>query len=78
MNFLFKKVISGAPFFDLRPKAFIVQLVSILRLEHYGPGEIVVRQGDTGTMMYFIAEGQLQVRGKGRRGASVQQERAAC
>lgn len=62
VNFMFNKVISGAPFFEARPKAFIVQLVSILRLEHYGPGEVVVRQGDEGSSMYFVAEGELQVR----------------
>ena len=62
VSFLFHKVLDQAAFFRTRPKAFIVQLVSILNLEHYGPGEIVVRQGDAGTTMYFIAEGELNVK----------------
>jgi hypothetical protein len=41
---------------------FITSVVTVLQLEYYAPGDIVVRQGDMGDAMYFLAQGSLEVR----------------
>lgn len=51
------------PFFrDTHPQ-FITSVVTVLQLEYYAPGDIVVRQGDMGDAMYFLVQGSLEVRG---------------
>jgi CRP-like cAMP-binding protein len=40
---------------------FISSIVTALQLEFYAPGDIVVRQGDMGDAMYFLAQGSLEV-----------------
>lgn len=40
----------------------VLQLVQHLKLEFYGPGDVVARQGDFGHEMYFVGQGTLQVR----------------
>lgn len=40
---------------------FITSIVTALQLEFYAPGDIVVRQGDMGDAMYFLAQGSLEV-----------------
>jgi CRP-like cAMP-binding protein len=40
---------------------FITSVVTALQLEYYAPGDLVVRQGDMGDAMYFLAQGSLEV-----------------
>jgi hypothetical protein len=41
---------------------FITALVSRLKLEYYAEGDVVVAEGDLGTVMYFVVTGQLEGR----------------
>ncbi|CAD7696758.1 unnamed protein product, partial [Ostreobium quekettii] len=50
------------PFFQGKDPQFIVNIVTALKLEYYAPGDVVVRQGDPGNVMYFIGKGRLEVR----------------
>jgi signal-transduction protein with cAMP-binding, CBS, and nucleotidyltransferase domain len=43
-------------------KPFLVQLVSVLKLAHYAPGDVVIREGKLDSVMYVVAHGMLQVR----------------
>lgn len=49
------------PFFRGKHPQFISMLVQHLKLEFCAPGEYVVRKGDIGSEMYFVAEGLLEV-----------------
>lgn len=58
---LYQEALEKVPFFRGRPPQFITSIVTVLQLEYYAPGDIVVRQGDVGDTMYFLAKGSLEV-----------------
>ncbi|CAD7701983.1 unnamed protein product, partial [Ostreobium quekettii] len=60
--FLYREALQKLPFFQGKDPQFIVHIVTALKLEYYTPGEVVVRQGDPGNVMYFIGKGRLEVR----------------
>eukprot|EP00873_Tetraselmis_striata_P000727 jgi/Tetstr1/420991/TSEL_012051.t1 len=41
---------------------FITSLVAKLRMEYYAEGDIVVQEGDLGSIMYFVVSGVLEAR----------------
>lgn len=49
------------PFFRGQHPQFITSIVQVLQLEYYAPGDTVVRQGEVGEAMYFLAQGSLEV-----------------
>lgn len=58
----YEKIFQEQPIFARAEKGFIVQLVSVLRLAHYAPGDVLIHQGKLDTVMYIVAHGSLQVR----------------
>eukprot|EP00210_Caulerpa_lentillifera_P001188 g1144.t1 len=60
--YLYRDILAGVPFFRGKDPQFIVRVVPLLKLEYYGPGEVVIRQGDPGDVMYFVSHGHLEVR----------------
>ncbi|WIA23100.1 hypothetical protein OEZ86_010005 [Tetradesmus obliquus] len=59
---LYAEALEKVPFFRGQHPQFITSVVTFLKLEYYAPGDIVVRQGDMGSEMYFVGEGALEVR----------------
>ncbi|KAG1678597.1 hypothetical protein FOA52_012604 [Chlamydomonas sp. UWO 241] len=59
---LYRQALEKVPFFRGKPPQFITSLVTRLKLEYFSPGDIVVRQGETGHEMFFVGEGALAVR----------------
>jgi signal-transduction protein with cAMP-binding, CBS, and nucleotidyltransferase domain len=41
---------------------FITALVAKLRMEYYAEGDIVIHEGETGNVMYFVVKGHLEER----------------
>mmetsp|Transcript_40406 Transcript_40406/g.114405 ORF Transcript_40406/g.114405 Transcript_40406/m.114405 type:complete len:993 (-) Transcript_40406:789-3767(-) len=60
--FLYRGTLEKVPFFKGQDPQFITSLVSKLRLEYYAEGDIVVREGDLGNVMYFVVRGILEAR----------------
>jgi len=59
---LYKEALEKVPFFRGQHPQFITSVVTFLQLEYYAPGDVVVRQGEFGDSMYFLAQGSLEVR----------------
>ncbi|GBF93983.1 potassium voltage-gated subfamily H(eag-related) member [Raphidocelis subcapitata] len=59
--FLFAGVLDRLPFFHSKPPSFTAAVVTHLRLEYAEPGDVVMRQGESGDSLYFVAEGELDV-----------------
>lgn len=49
------------PVLNLLPFQLMEEVVTRLHLERYGPGEIIVRQGDMGDRLYVIKTGRVEV-----------------
>ncbi|GMH40004.1 hypothetical protein BSKO_07908 [Bryopsis sp. KO-2023] len=60
--YLYREALERLPFFQGKDPQFIVHIVTSLKLEYYAPGEVVIRQGDPGNVMYFVGNGRLEVR----------------
>lgn len=59
--YLFRKLITDAPFFkDLSPTA-LHNLVQGFQEAVYSPGDIIIRKGDSGNDMFFIVKGTIEV-----------------
>ncbi|GAX84236.1 hypothetical protein CEUSTIGMA_g11659.t1 [Chlamydomonas eustigma] len=59
---MYKEALEKVPMFKGKQPAFITSLVTHLKMEHYSPGDVIVRQGDVGHEMYFIGDGHVEVR----------------
>jgi CRP-like cAMP-binding protein len=53
-------LIIKVPFFKDADKYFISQVVMILKVNHYLPGDYVIEEGTSGDHMYFIASGTVE------------------
>ncbi|KAI8902615.1 hypothetical protein BC833DRAFT_616549 [Globomyces pollinis-pini] len=53
-------LILKVPFFKDADKQFITQVVMILRVNHYLPGDYVIEEGTSGDHMFFIASGTVE------------------
>ncbi|KIZ01636.1 potassium voltage-gated channel, subfamily H(eag-related), member 6 [Monoraphidium neglectum] len=60
--FLFRSVLERVPFFSGKGGVFVAAAVPHLRLEHFEEGEVVMRQGESGDHLWFVAHGSLEVR----------------
>lgn len=58
------------PLFATMDEAEIDLLVSRLREERYSPGDVIIRQGDTGDTFYIVKRGHVEVTQRGERGVS--------
>ena len=56
-----EEIVLKVPFFKEADSFFISQIVLILKLEHYLPGDLIIQEGDYGDSMYFIQMGTVEV-----------------
>ena len=54
-------ILGKVPIFASSSSGFIHSLVGHLKLQTYGPKELIVREGDIGSEMYFVSRGQVNV-----------------
>ena len=54
-------ILGKVPIFASSSTGFIHSLVQHLKLQTYGPKELIVREGDIGSEMYFVSRGQVNV-----------------
>jgi CRP-like cAMP-binding protein len=59
MLHMHRETIQNVPFLRDKDPHFVVALVSCL--QHFAPGDVVVRQGDVGDSMFFVGKGELEV-----------------
>ncbi|GLC75025.1 hypothetical protein PLESTF_001584900 [Pleodorina starrii] len=59
---LYDKVVRKVSFMQTRPPQFVVELLLRLRLRLYEKGDYVVREGEIGREIYFLAAGEVEVR----------------
>ncbi|MBN2735753.1 MAG: protein kinase [Spirochaetales bacterium] len=59
-----RKGVKKIKIFEVLPKDMKKELVGILDLEKYKKSDFIIRQGDPGKSMYFIAEGKVKIRAK--------------
>jgi potassium channel len=57
-----RETIRNVPFLAGKDPHFVVALVTLLQLEYFAPGDVIVRQGDVGAIMFFVGKGELEVR----------------
>jgi len=58
------------PLFATMDEAEIDLLLSRLRVEHYSPGQVIIRQGERGDRFYIIKRGHVEVTQRDERGVS--------
>lgn len=59
-----EQLLAGVPFFKLVKQQDANQyefLLQASRIEHYGPGEVVLQRGDAAVWIYFLLKGRLAV-----------------
>jgi voltage-gated potassium channel len=57
-------LVAKVPFFHDVGAAVIADLTQLLRPRDYPAGAVVVRRGERGDCMYFVASGELEIRGR--------------
>jgi voltage-gated potassium channel len=57
-------LVAKVPFFARLQASQIAEIASLLKLYRSVKGEVLVREGDTGESMYFIVNGQVEVKGR--------------
>lgn len=55
-------LLSRVPLFRSLNKKHIAQLARLATAQQYAPGQVIVRQGDSGLGLYIIASGAVEVR----------------
>ncbi len=55
------RTLRGAEFFDALPAATLEQLAEVVAERTYEAGELIVRQGDTGTELFVVSCGEVAV-----------------
>lgn len=61
MIFLHKDLITNVPLFCQLETNEILKIIQKLKTEIYMPGDKIIREGEKGTEMYFLAEGVVEV-----------------
>lgn len=57
-----EELLARVDLFHSLNKKHIAQLARLATSQHYAPGQVIVRQGDTGLGLYVIATGSVEVR----------------
>jgi hypothetical protein len=60
--FMKRDIIRKVPFFRDADEELVREIAMQMHPVVYTPGDVIVREGDPGTRMYFIARGRLEVR----------------
>uniref|UniRef100_A0A061QTN1 Potassium sodium hyperpolarization-activated cyclic nucleotide-gated channel protein n=1 Tax=Tetraselmis sp. GSL018 TaxID=582737 RepID=A0A061QTN1_9CHLO len=60
--FLYRNTLEKVPFFQGQDPQFVTSLVSKLQIEYYAEGDIVLKEGDHGNVMFFVVRGHLETR----------------
>lgn len=60
--FLYRNTLRKVPFFDDKAPQFIAELVTVMKIEFYSPGDFVIIQEERAAEMFFVTEGTLSVR----------------
>lgn len=60
--FLFRDTLAKVLYFENKPPQFIAEIVMMMKIEFYSPGDFVVVQGEMSTEMYIVVEGRLSIR----------------
>lgn len=55
------RALRGAEFFDALPRDALEALAQVAKIRTYSAGELVVRQGDTGTELFLVKRGEVVV-----------------
>lgn len=58
---LFDGLVRSAPFFDSIPMELIHEMVISCEEEVFGPGQTIMRQGDSGSDLFFVMKGSANV-----------------
>ena len=62
--FLHKELITNVPLFNHLETNEILRIIQKLKTEIYMPGDKIIREGEKGNEMYFLAEGIVEVLAK--------------
>jgi voltage-gated potassium channel len=57
-------LVAKVPFFRDSGAAAIAEVAHLLRLRDYPAGAVIMRRGERGDSMYFVASGELELRGR--------------
>ena len=73
MQPVFDRQVPRSPLFEVLTPEERAALVKEMELEQHGEGDVIITEGDLGSSMYIIAQGEVKVytRGAGGRGGSV-------
>jgi voltage-gated potassium channel len=55
-------LVAGVPFFAQCGAPLIAEVARLLRPRDYPPGAVIMRQGEPGDCMYFVVEGEVEIR----------------
>lgn len=58
---LFETLVLSAPFFQEMPSQVVVQMVIAFNEAVYGPGDMIIVQGEPGTQLFFVVKGSCDV-----------------
>ena len=59
---MYRETIATVPFLANKDTQFVVALVTLLQLQYFAPGDVVVRQNEAGDSILFLKKGHLEVR----------------
>jgi voltage-gated potassium channel len=59
--FINGEIVNKVPLFAHGSPGFIKCIVSFLQPQIYAPGDWIIRAGEAGNEMYFIAKGQVEI-----------------
>ena len=55
-------LVAGVPFFAKCGAPLIAEVARLLRPRDYPPGAVIMRQGEPGDCMYFVVDGEVEIR----------------
>ena len=59
---MYRETIASVPFLAKKDPQFVVAFVTLLQLQYFAPGDVVVRQNEVGDSILFLKKGVLEVR----------------
>ena len=59
---MYRETIACVPFLAKKDPQFVVAFVTLLQLQYFAPGDVVVRQNEVGDSILFLKKGVLEVR----------------